>query len=72
MVPVPGGRSGKTLKAQSQSGCGVSSPYWPLLVTATIAKVVSAVKQIRREFSGAFDERRQTVPILRPDVEDSQ
>lgn len=32
MVPVPGGRSGKTFKAQTQSGCMVGEPYWPLLV----------------------------------------
>jgi len=32
MVPVPGGRSGKTFKAQTQSGLMVGEPFWPLLV----------------------------------------
>ena len=32
LVPVPGGRSGKTFKAQSQSGCLVVEDFWPLQV----------------------------------------
>jgi hypothetical protein len=32
MVPVPGGRSGKTFKSQSQSGMMTGEPVWPLLV----------------------------------------
>lgn len=32
MVPVPGGRMGKTFKAQTQSGMVVGEPFWPLLV----------------------------------------
>lgn len=32
MVPVPGGRSGKTFKAQTQSGMMVNESDWPLLV----------------------------------------
>jgi hypothetical protein len=32
MVPVPGGRSGKTFKAQSQSGMLVEGTHWPVLV----------------------------------------
>lgn len=32
MVPVPGGKSGKTFKAQTQSGMMVQEPYWPLEV----------------------------------------
>lgn len=32
MVPVPGGKSGKTFKAQSQSGMMCVEPCWPLLV----------------------------------------
>lgn len=31
-IPVPGGRGGKTFKAQSQSGIIPNSPSWPLLV----------------------------------------
>lgn len=32
MVPVPGGRSGKTFKAQTQSGMNVAAAFCPLLV----------------------------------------
>ena len=32
MVLVPGGKSGKTFKAQTQSGCMSEDAYWPLLV----------------------------------------
>jgi len=32
MVPVPGGKSGKTFKSQTQSGCIVGEPFWPLVV----------------------------------------
>lgn len=32
MVPVPGGKSGKTFKAQTQSGMMVSEPFWPVLI----------------------------------------
>lgn len=32
MVPVPGGRSGKTFKSQTQSGMLVGEPYWPMSV----------------------------------------
>jgi hypothetical protein len=30
MVPVPGGKSGKTFKSQSQSGMMVNEPFWPV------------------------------------------
>lgn len=32
MVPVPGGKNGKTFKAQTQSGMLVGEPFWPMLV----------------------------------------
>lgn len=32
MVPVPGGKNGKTFKAQTQSGMMVNEAYWPLMV----------------------------------------
>lgn len=41
MVPVPGGRSGKTFKAQTQSGCQVSGECWPLLVNGKEIPIVS-------------------------------
>lgn len=39
MVPVPGGRSGKTFKSQTQSGCIVGEPYWPLSVEGHLIDV---------------------------------
>lgn len=33
MVPVPGGKGGKTFKSQTQSGCVIGEPFWPLEVT---------------------------------------
>lgn len=30
MVPVPGGKNGKTFKSQTQSGIASASPYWPV------------------------------------------
>lgn len=38
LVPVPGGKSGKTFKAQSQSGMLVGEPFWPQSVTSNGAK----------------------------------
>lgn len=32
MVPVPGGKSGKTFKSQTQSGMLVDGTHWPLLI----------------------------------------
>lgn len=32
MVPVPGGKNGKTFKSQTQSGMMSVQPFWPLLV----------------------------------------
>lgn len=32
MVLVPGGKNGKTFKAQSQSGMLAAEPYWPLMI----------------------------------------
>jgi hypothetical protein len=32
MVPVPGGKHGKTFKAQTQSGMMSVEPFWPLLI----------------------------------------
>lgn len=39
MVPVPGGKSGKTFKAQTQSGIQPLAPSWPLLVGGKEIKV---------------------------------
>ena len=32
MVPVPGGKNGKTFKSQTQSGMMSVEPFWPLLI----------------------------------------
>lgn len=32
MVPVPGGKNGKTFKSQTQSGMMTVEPFWPLLI----------------------------------------
>lgn len=50
MVPVPGGKSGKTFKSQTQSGMLVDGTHWPLFVgekAQTIA--VSSVMALRSE-----------------------
>lgn len=39
MVPVPGGKSGKTFKAQTQSGMLVNGSHWPLLVSGAVIPV---------------------------------
>jgi hypothetical protein len=39
MVPVPGGKSGKTFKAQSQSGMMVAEPYWPIDIKGANVKI---------------------------------
>jgi hypothetical protein len=31
-VPVPGGKNGKTFKAQTQSGMLVAEPFWPIVI----------------------------------------
>lgn len=58
MVPVPGGRSGKTFKAQTQSGCMPGEPYWPLLVNGAKVKV-GPLLELRGELS--FDRHQEAV-----------
>lgn len=50
MVPVPGGKSGKTFKAQTQSGMMSVAPFWPLTIgKATVAwSDVEAAKDIKK------------------------
>lgn len=48
MVTVPGGRSGKTFKSQTQSGCVVAEPFWPLRVkgrTVDYAQIASLMDE---------------------------
>lgn len=44
MVPVPGGKNGKTFKAQTQSGMLVDGTHWPLIVgnkTVEVAPILA-------------------------------
>jgi len=48
MVPVPGGRSGKTFKSQSQSGMMCTEPLWPLMVngkTISMEKIIPLIDE---------------------------
>jgi hypothetical protein len=47
MVPVPGGRSGKTFKSQSQSGMMTGEAVWPLLINGKpiVAKEILALQE---------------------------
>lgn len=46
MVPVPGGKNGKTFKSQTQSGMMTVEPFWPLLINGRPLdwKTIEAVK----------------------------
>lgn len=45
MVPVPGGRSGKTFKSQTQSGLVIGEWYWPLDPRITRADIDALIKE---------------------------
>ena len=47
MVPVPGGKSGKTFKAQTQSGMMVAEPFWPVLIDGA-AVPMSAINPLMK------------------------
>lgn len=60
LVLVPGGRSGKTFKAQSQSGMMTQEPVWPLMVNgAPIAysdiEKMREIESFREHISAAAD-----------------
>lgn len=61
MVPVPGGKSGKTFKAQSQSGMMVNEAYWPLLVDGAAIEV-GPVQALLKETG--FAKHREAVASL--------
>lgn len=55
-VPVPGGKNGKTFKAQTQSGMLVVEDYWPLLVngkTIPVANLLALTKE--EDFAVHYD-----------------
>ena len=49
MVPVPGGRSGKTFKAQSQSGMLPDLPHWKLHTADGLLIPIAEVEQLQNE-----------------------
>lgn len=52
MVPVPGGKNGKTFKAQTQSGIQPLAPSWPILVAG---KTIPVVKLLKLVGNGDFE-----------------
>lgn len=56
MVPVPGGRSGKTFKSQSQSGMMTGEPEWPLLVDG---KAIDAKKLMALQKESDFGKHKE-------------
>lgn len=61
MVPVPGGRSGKTFKSQSQSGMMVNEPFWALQ-TPGGGVSMSEISELMKV--DAFSEHKQLVSEL--------
>lgn len=57
LVPVPGGRNGKTFKAQTQSGILLLDWYWPLLVEG---KQIPVAPFFALEGNMHFDEHMHT------------
>lgn len=61
MVPVPGGKSGKTFKSQTQSGMMIEETLWPLLIgdAALAWSEVESLKDVHD-----FSEHRELVRAL--------
>lgn len=49
MVPVPGGKRGKTFKSQTQSGMMSAEPYWPLLINGAQIKWADVERLMNEE-----------------------
>jgi hypothetical protein len=56
MVPVPGGKSGKTFKSQTQSGIASADAYWPLTVNGQTISVAEVHKLMQIEDFAAHKE----------------
>jgi len=56
MVPVPGGKNGKTFKSQTQSGMLVDGSHWPLLVNG---KTVPAAPLLALVAESEFSEHQR-------------
>ena len=61
MVPVPGGKGGKTFKAQSQSGMMVNEAYWPLTIDGKTIPVASVNALLAEE---SFAKHREVARSL--------
>jgi hypothetical protein len=61
MVPVPGGKSGKTFKAQTQSGMLVDGSHWPLRVDG---KLIPVAPLMALETEPNFEAHQKTVEAL--------
>ena len=60
MVPVPGGKSGKTFKSQTQSGMMCVEPFWPININGeTIAWSDIEVLQAEESFKAHRDAARE-------------
>lgn len=57
MVPVPGGKNGKTFKSQSQSGMMTGEAAWPLFVNG---KTVAADDVLKLRAADDFKKHRET------------
>lgn len=62
MVPVPGGRSGKTFKAQTQSGMMCQESYWPLVTRTGQTIAWTDVERLKDE--NDFPAHRAAVEAL--------
>lgn len=62
MVPVPGGKNGKTFKSQSQSGMSVVEPFWPVSVNGKQIPVARIFGDLANETD--FDVHKKTVAEL--------
>jgi hypothetical protein len=61
MVPVPGGRGGKTFKAQTQSGCITGEAFWPMQIRGQLVNM-RALECLMQE--GDFAEHQRVVTAL--------
>jgi hypothetical protein len=61
MVPVPGGKNGKTFKSQTQSGMMSVEPFWPLLINGKPI-AWSAIEALKDQ--DKFSEHKKTAEAL--------
>lgn len=61
MVPVPGGKSGKTFKAQTQSGILAMEPNWPIFVGPKLDQEIPVGKILQLTLQKEFEIHQQAV-----------